>query len=157
MDLESAQFFSLFALALSFQIVAIAVRKLFLSLFFSFAYTLIICVILIAMGHSLLAMATLWLSAGLSHFALILTSLLIGSHNHQKPERQLSFSLFLYIAVILALAYTLWLIIAPATPQTDSLENDDFAMTYLVLGLMSLSALVGSLILIRRDHITDPP
>lgn len=156
MDLSHALIFALFALAITFQIAAIAVRKLFLSLFFSFVYTLFIAVILLALGRPLVAMACLWLLSGLSYFGLVMTSLLIGSHNNQKPERNISFSFFAYMAVIILVVYTSGALFKQPTDMIpEALFSGEYGTLYLLLAIIGLISFIGSLILTRRDDAND--
>jgi hypothetical protein len=167
MDLITCLFFTLLAITLIFQIGAIVIRKLFLSLFFSLIYSLSVSVILLAIGHYALALMNFALSAGLNHLSLIATSLLIGSHNNSKPQRRLSLSLFFFPGIAIAIGYIILLFIWPndesilvtnLSPKTlDPLYFEKYTLTFLIVALMALSSLMGTLLLLRRDDVTDAP
>lgn len=161
MDLVIVEFWVLFAIATFFQVAAIAVRKLLLSLFFSFLYSVTISLILIAMGHMWLALTNLWLASGLTYFGLTKTALLIGTHAQQKPQRRITVSLFVFILVV----STFTLIAALIAPELQELElvdssfkssgspmlTGDQGILILILAMMALSSLISVFLLVRED------
>lgn len=162
MDLRVYEFWLLFATTFSLQIIAISMRRLFVSLLFSLLYSISISLILIAMGQFWLSMANLWLSSGLSYSALIKTSILIGPTKAFRPRRQLTLSLAIYVIIIIAFSATGALLmpqfpISIRLPDSGpeqgirSLVTIEQGIITLIIALMALSALVCIYLLVRRD------
>lgn len=166
MDLGSPQNLVLLGLALAFLVAAVAARKFVLSLFFSLVYTLFVSGILLSIGHPVLASASFFLSSTLNYTMLLTTSLLIGSRNGHGPKRRLSILRALFILIVLSLAavfgYTLTIIkdvpeLSHVTlkPQADWAASPEFALSCVVLAIVSLAAFLTALLLIRFDDVID--
>ena len=155
-------FWLLFALCLLCQLIAVFVRQLSLSLFFAFIHSIIISLILIAMGHSWLGVVVIWLVSGLSYFSLFLTTLLIGPQQQINTKRKITFSSFIFILILASLTY-ISISIAPNSlgpldlssstlaVQISPLLTSDFSLVIIVLALMALSTLISAFLLIRGD------
>lgn len=157
MEVESPQNLILLSLALVFLVGAVVTRRVFLSLFFSFAYSLFITGILLSLGRPVLAFASFAFSSALSYTTLISTSFLIGSHNGHKPKRRLSVLRSLSVIIVLSLAIIFGLTLA-SREQIPVLSNHEVKfdpLTYILLALMSLAALLISLLLVRFDDVID--
>lgn len=157
MELESTQNLILLSLALAFLLGAVIARRVFLSLFLSFAFSLSISGMLLSLGRPILAFASLSFSSALSYTALVSTFLLIGSHNGQRPSRRLSILRSLSVIIVLSLAIVIGLTIA-SREQIPRLPNHVVKfepLNYVLLALMSLVALLSSLLLVRYDDATD--
>lgn len=165
MDSGASLFIVLFSLALAFQAGAIVARKLFLSLFFAFAYTLFISLALFAMGLPSLALLSLGLSCGFNYSSLILTALLIGSHKNPKPNRGLSFSLLFFVLIAIVCAYVIALLIWPQEEMPKMIAATEvhlspqlwphFETLFLVIATLAVAAFVATMLLLRRDDVSD--
>jgi len=166
MELESAQNLILLSLALAFLVGAVVTRRVFLSLFFSFAFSLLLSGMLLSLGRPVLAFASFAFSSGLCYTILISTSFLIGSHNGQRPNRRLSVLRSLSVIIVMSLAIVIGLTLASreqiplllnhvAKFEGRFVTSTGSALTYVLLALMSLAALLSSLLLIRYDEVID--
>lgn len=162
MELRSAEIWIFFGLAFMFQIAALSFRRTLFSLFFSLLHSIVISVILIAISQFYLALASLWLTSGLSYFGLIQTSFLIGKHDNQKPKRRITISLFIYTAVVSALT-GLFAFLASSSPNSfewvnparntsmQSTMTSEYSAVLLLISIMALSSLISVFLLIRQD------
>lgn len=159
-----AQFWCLFIVALTLQLVAISVRHIFVSLFFSLLHSILISVVLFAMGNPWIGLAHLWFSAGICYFSLIQTSILLGSQKTKRFKRRINFSLFVYIIAVAFLFY-LSIRLFPHFESTDHFTpimpgstvsaalSSDHGLVVLTIAFMALSSLVSVYLLVRRDDV----
>jgi hypothetical protein len=163
---HSALCFGLFFLAFVSLAVSMIARRVSLSLFFAFVYSLFVAFILLAMGHLWLALFSLWQSSAVSYFALMNTSLLLGSHQTQKHERRITFSLIFFVLIVLSLAFSIGLLmpllqhnVVLSPVSTDSALREilvgEYGIVMLLLALMTLVALMSVFVLVRRDDAIE--
>ena len=164
MDAQVFGFYSLFLVSFALQMVAMLVRHIFVSVCFSFLHSLLISLILIAMGQIWLGIANLWFYGGLSYLALLKTSLLVGIQKSHKSRRRISISLLTFILIVCAFTASIGLLmpdlsgfkessVLPATPL--ELGISQFGLIALMLALMALAALVSLYVLLRRDDVIE--
>jgi hypothetical protein len=166
MDLESPKNIVLFILGLASMVASVAIRRVFLSLFFAFVYTLFVSCIFLSIGQPVLAATSFLISAGINYTLLTTTSLLIGSHNSQKPKRRLSISRGLFIVIVISLAVVFGLIIGDTAelPRFSNVvtlapkewtASAEFTLVCIILALTCLTSLLCALLLIRYDDVID--
>ncbi len=166
MDLESPQNIVLFILSLVSLVASVAIRRVFLSLFFAFIYTLFVSGIFLSIGQPVLAATSFLVSAGINYTLLMTTSLLIGSHNGQKPKRRFSISRGLFIVIVISLVAVFGLVIGDTAsfPKFSDVitvapkewtASPEFTLACIILGLACLTSLLCALSLVRYDDVID--
>jgi hypothetical protein len=162
MTLLAAEYWFLFVVTFGLQLVGIFARHIFVSLFFSFLHSIFISLILLAMGLNWVAFIHLWLCSAVSYFSLIQTSLLLGPQKAKKHKRRITFSLFVFISIVMGLFYLATQLIPSdsnySSFQLASLDETVFNLlstrygtVVLTLALSALSALISVYLLVRRD------
>ena len=148
-------FWALFAAALSVQIIAIWVRQLYVSLFFSFIHSVLIAIILMAMSNYWLGLAELWLMSGVNYLGLVKTSMLLGPQKEKPPTRRLTFSLaasIIAVSLFMVVSSVLTTLFGGAFNFSSiAIKTQNSAIV--TLSLFALSALISVYLLVRRDDI----